>query len=300
MNKPVFSIIIPAYNEGKSLRSVLDDLTRTFVDRAEIIVVSDGSTDDTAGIAKSFSMVRCFEHNRNRGYGASIKTGIRQANANLLCLFDADGQHHSTQVARLLDEYHGEDMVVGSRGAGAFKNLYRAPGKLILQLVANFLAGVHIPDLNSGLRLIRRDVILRYVHLLPDGFSASTTTTMVFLTRKYDVKYVPVITRQRRGKSQVRYLRDGINTIILILRIIMLFNPMKFFLTFSAFFVSAGLSYGIYKLFTNHQAGFPVGALLVVSTGVLSFVFGLLADQISQLRMERFEVKDYLKKEQEG
>ncbi len=300
MNKPGFSIIIPAYNEGKALRSVLEDLTRMFADRAEIIVVSDGSNDDTAEIAKSFGMVRCFEHGRNRGYGASIKTGIKLASTNLLCLFDADGQHHFNQIKCLLDEYHGEDMVVGSRGVRAFRNLCRAPGKIILQFVANFLTGVHIPDLNSGLRLIRRDVILRYVHLLPDGFSASTTMTMVFLTRKYNVKYVPVTTRPRIGESQVRYLQDGINTIILILRIIMLFNPMKFFLTFSAFFVSAGLLYGVYKLFTNHQAGFPVGALLVVSTGVLSFVFGLLADQISQLRMERFEANDYLKKEKEG
>ncbi len=300
MKKPEFSIIIPAYNEGKSLRNVLNDLTQIFADGVEIIVVSDGSSDNTIEIAKSFSMVQCFEHGRNRGYGASIKTGIKQASTNLLCLFDADGQHHSSQIKCLLDEYHGEDMVVGSRGVRAFSNLYRAPGKIILQLVANFISGIHIPDLNSGLRLIKRDVILRYVHLLPDGFSASTTMTMVLLTRKYDVKYVPVATRLRIGESQVRYLHDGINTIILILRIIMLFNPMKFFLTFSLFFISTGLFYGVYKLFTNHQAGFPVGALLMVSTGVLGFVFGLLADQISQLRMERFEAKDYLKKEKEG
>jgi hypothetical protein len=145
-----------------------------------------------------------------------------------------------------------------------------------------------IPDLNSGLRGFRKHIIMRYLHLLPDGFSASTTSTLIMISRGYRVKYTPIKVAGRVGKSTVRQLRDGMNTIMLIIRIITLFNPLRIFLPFSAVSTLFGIAYGIYKLLTVKQ-GFPVGGFLFIFLGVISFFFGILTDQISELRKERFE-----------
>ena len=283
------AIIIPSYNEALSIGDTLNTLTSLYADQADIIVVDDGSTDDTGEIVRHYESVTLIRHKRNYGYGAAIKTGIASARTKLVCLYDADGQHRSNDIARLIEAIGDADMVVGSRRLWRSKSLLRTPGKIILHILANMLVKEDIPDLNSGLRLIKREVILRYVHLLPDGFSASTTTTMALMTRGYDVKFVPIEVHPRVGKSQVKQVRDGFQTIMLILRVIMLFNPLRFFMPFSMFFMSSSLTYGIYKILTNDSQGFPVGAYLIFSVGVIGVPLGLIADQISSLRLERFE-----------
>ncbi|MFH2138236.1 MAG: glycosyltransferase family 2 protein [Candidatus Omnitrophota bacterium] len=295
MKKKKISIIIPAYNEQNSIGKTLEGLVKEYSDMAEIIIINDGSNDKTPEIIRQFKEVKLINHKHNHGYGASLKSGIHYASTDAVCFYDADDQHHNKDIERLIKEIDNADMVIGSRGISAFKNWLRAPGKLVLHFIANFLVNQKIPDLNSGFRIVKRDILLKYIHLLPDGFSASTTMTMVFLSRGYDVKFIPITVKKRIGTSQVRQLRDGVNTIKLILRLIMLFNPLRFFVSFGFISIGIGMIYGTYKVFTNNQMGFPVGALLIVLTGMLSFIFGLLADQISALRLERFEKIDYLK-----
>lgn len=295
MTRPQFTIIVPAYNEEGAILQVLGVLTDLYRDCAEIIVVDDGSTDGTAELVSSVPSVRLVSHRRNFGYGASIKTGVYSATTDIVCFFDGDGQHDPLMVGKLADAIEDADMVVASRGISAFKHVLRAPGKFVLHMLANFLTGRRIPDLNSGLRIVRREMMLRYLHLLPNGFSASTTMTMIALSQDYEVKYIPTTARPRKGKSQVKQLRDGFGTIMLILRMLLLFNPMKFFAPFSALLVMSGAIYGAYKL---HQigTGLSVGSLLLILSGMVSFIFGLVCDQISKLRLEEYEHLDSVKR----
>ena len=294
MSEPVLTIIVPAYNEEAAIEKTLTGLLSLYRDWAEIILVNDGSTDRTAELASSLEGVRVLSHKRNFGYGAALKTGISRARTDLVCFFDSDGQHDPEDVTRLYEALGSADMVVGSRGGSAFKDLRRGPGKMVLHLLANLLSGKKIPDLNSGLRLIRRDILLRYLHLLPDGFSASTTSSMVFMVRNYQVRYIDIRVRARTGKSQVHQLRDGSATLLLITRTLLLFNPMRFFLPFSLIFLILGGGYGLFKLY---QVGFGLspGSLLILFIGIMAFVFGLICDQISALRLERFEDKESIR-----
>lgn len=292
-----FSLIIPAYNEEEGIGQTLDQVIARFGQRADIIVINDGSSDRTAAICAGKAGVRVIEHKQNFGYGAALKTGTLEASTEWVCFFDADGQHDPADVERLLAvaAQGGLDMVVGSRGASAYKNLSRAPGKLVIHCVAQLLVGRQIPDLNSGLRLVNRNVLLRYLHLLPDGFSASTTSTMIMLSRRYAVRYLPIIQRRRVGKSQVRQVRDGLATLMLLLRLITLFNPLRFFIPISVILFATGMIYGSYKLIQSGH-GLSTGSLLIIGMSATAFFFGLLCDQISQLRLERFEEHEALRR----
>jgi len=294
MSEYKFSILIPAYNEELTIGTVLSDLQEKYKNIAEIIVINDGSTDNTSQIVMQYPHVRLITHRHNYGYGASLKTGVLEASTNIVCFFDADGQHDPDDIMKLYNKCGQVDMVVGSRGLKAFSNIHRAPGKLFLHLLANYLSGRKIPDLNSGLRLIRRDLIKNYLHLLPNGFSASTTTTMIMLCRNYEVLYENICVKQRKGKSQIKQIRDGHATILTILRTLLLFNPMKFFTPFSVFFCTIGFIYSGYKLL-DVGLGLPVGGLLIIFVGLLGFIFGLLCDQIASIRLEKYEDPDSYK-----
>jgi glycosyltransferase involved in cell wall biosynthesis len=251
----------------------------------EIIVVDDGSSDETASIARAAG-VRVIRHNKNMGYGASIKTGVRAAQTEYVLTMDADGQHRPEDVQRLWQMAKDHDMVVGQRSGLRQSPLWRMPGKWLLWTMANYLSRFTIPDLNSGLRMIRRDVALKYLHLCPSGFSLSTTITMALLSRGYRVAYVPIEVRKRVGKSSVS-IRSGLDTIILILRIASLFDPLRVFIPASLLSGTLGVLWGLPYAMAGH--GVSVGAMLAIVTGILLFGLGLLCDQISQLRLERFE-----------
>ena len=291
-----FAIIIPVHNEESSIRMTLDKVLKHYADKAEIIVINDGSTDNTSAIVSEYPGIKYITHKHQYGYGAALKSGITSTDRDIVCFIDADGQHNSDDIQRLVDNVGEADMVIGSRGRRAYLNLIRAPGKYVIRVISNYLVGQKIPDLNSGLRAIKRNVILRYIHLLPDGFSASTTMTMILLIRRYEVNFIPIKTQRRIGKSEVRQLQDGFGTIVLLIRIIMLFNPLKIFLPFSVFSFSFGVVYGIYKLVTMYGHGLSVGSLLIMLLGLLSFIIGLLADQISTLRQDYHEGVDAVKR----
>jgi glycosyltransferase involved in cell wall biosynthesis len=290
----LISIIIPIYNEEKAIGSVLEGL-HEWRERAEIIVIDDASTDHSAEIAERVGM-RVIRHRVNKGYGAALKTGIRAASGNIIVMMDADGEHDAAQIQRLLDAMSDNDMVVGARGKGSHAPLIRRPGKWILSKVANYLAQADIPDLNSGFRAFRKDVAKLFLHILPNGFSFTTTLTLALFKEGYNIAYVPITTTPRVGSpSTVNPIRDGINTLMLIVRIIALFDPIKVFLPTSIALFLLGAVYwigsGIFRYASRIEPAFhiPTGAMLVMVSSVIVFMFGILADQVSAIRREKYE-----------
>ena len=286
--QPLVSIVVPAFNEEEAIATVTESLAERYPDY-EIIVVDDGSSDHTAQRVDR-DRCRLISHQVNRGYGASWKTGAKNARGKIVVFFDGDGQFQVEDVGRAVDKLRAEDcdMVLSVRRQGAGEPLIRRPGKAILFAVANFLARQKIRDLNCGLRAVKKKVLLRYLHLLPDGFSASTTSTLVFIKRGYKIGEIEITTKKRLGSSSVRIVRDGLGTILLILRIIALFDPLRIFLPASAFLMAFATVYSLYEAFTR-GLGVPVLGAVIFIGGMTTFFMGIICDQISAVRLERFE-----------
>jgi glycosyltransferase involved in cell wall biosynthesis len=288
MASPI-SIIIPAYNEQDGIGATLAALLAARPEGVvEIIVIDDGSTDRTAAIAHE-SGVRVVRHPNNRGYGASLKTGIRSATGDYVLTMDADGQHRMEDVASLCAAVRQTDppeCVIGRRQQLLHSPLWRMPGKWFLGRLAQTLIQRQIPDLNSGLRIIRREVALRYARICPNGFSFSTTITMALMSRGYGVSFLPIRVEKRVGKSTVS-ARTGLQTILLVIRLATLFNPLRIFLPASAACVIGGAAWAVPYLLDGH--GLTVASMLAILTGVLLFALGLICDQVAQLRLERYE-----------
>jgi len=280
------SVIIPAYNEEKGIRDTVNSILDLCIDKGwKIIVVNDGSVDQTAEILTGIEEIDVVEHPYNKGYGASLKTGILHAKTDLVAFFDADGQHRPQDLLKLHENFKNYDMLVGERGHDSHQEWIRKPGKWVLSKVANFLSGRKIPDLNSGLRVIKRDIIRKMLHLFPDGFSFSTTSTLAFMNMGYSVGYMPIQVQKRVGKSTVNQIKHGSSTILLILRLIVLFNPLKVFLPASIVCISIGAIYEIlFGIIFHPQTKLIPGAFFMILTGVVIFFFGLVVDQISEMR----------------
>lgn len=282
-----YSIIVPSYNEAPGLAAVLDELTRACPD-AEIIVVNDGSTDDTEQVARKFP-VTVVSHAVNRGYGAALKTGIGRAGQDRVVFFDADGQHDSRHIRPMLEALADADLVIGERRAYTRKSPLHWVGRRALSRLVRFLTRLDLRDINCGLRAVRRGVIRRYINLLPDGFSFSTTSTVVFAKFGHRLAFHPVEVRRRIGRSSVRLVRDGYNTLLLVIRLIALFDPLRVFVPPAFGLMVLGVAYGIFKYFTLPiYTGLSVGALSLFLTGVMIFLLGVVCDQIASLRLERY------------
>lgn len=281
------TICVPAYNEAAGIKNTLEGLKEKF-QGAEIIVVDDGSEDETFGLAKSVEGIVVLSHERNRGYGASLKTAIRNSKGKVIAWFDADGQHRPDDLDEIIQPVLGEmmDMVIGARGKGSDVRMDRLPGKLLLKFVAELIVGESIPDLNSGLRCFRSEVLKRYLHLLPDGFSASTTSTLLMKKRGYRMSFVDITADKRKGKSSVNIIYDGLATLGLIVRILILFNALPFFSVLGFLQITFGLLWGLWYL---SSGGFSVFASTLIISGTLTFFMGLICDQITELRKERLE-----------
>jgi glycosyltransferase involved in cell wall biosynthesis len=283
------TILIPAHNEEQSIGEVLRRIhEHSHPAVAEVIVVDDGSTDRTAEIAEQCG-ARVVRHARNRGYGAALKTGIRQVSSDYVLTMDADGQHRFEDVVKLCDAVSDDrapDCVIGHRTRLLHSPLWRLPGKWMLTLLARILTERKIPDLNCGLRVARRDVLLRYLHLCPSGFSFSTTITVALLSRGYGVEFAPIEVERRVGKSMVS-VGTGFQTILLVLRLATLFNPLRVFLPLAVAFILFGGAWTVPYLMQGE--GITVLAMLSIVTGVILFGLGLICDQVAQLRLERYE-----------
>jgi glycosyltransferase involved in cell wall biosynthesis len=276
------SVVIPAYNEGAhvadGIRSVRDTLDRSGWDY-EIIVVDDGSTDDTAHAAAETG-VRVLRHPRNRGYGASLKRGIAKARFDWILITDADGTYPAESIPELLNHAAQNEMVVGARtGEQVAIPVERRPAKWFLRKLAGYLAGRELPDLNSGLRLMRRDLVERYVHLLPSGFSFTTTITLASACNDHMIEYVPINYHARLGKSKIRP-RHAFDFTLLILRTIVFFNPLKVFIPLGAFLFAGGMAKFIYDVTVGNLSETAIFFLLAA---LIIWCVGLLADQNARI-----------------
>jgi glycosyltransferase involved in cell wall biosynthesis len=279
------SIIIPAFNEqnviGQVIRDLLNFLNSNRL-QAEIIVVNDGSKDRTGQILEQFrDQIKVIHHPYNKGYGAALKTGMRAARHDWILWLDGDGQHIPSEINKLLPYINQYDMIVGQRQSYQGP-LIRRPGKKLLQIIANYLTGRKIPDLNSGFRLFKKKLALQFMSIYPNAFSITTTITLAFLREGFSVKYVPFELNKRKvGKSTVGYFKDGLRTILLIFRIIMLFSPLKIFLPASFILFLGGTVFLI-----NDLIHFDIGdtSVLLLISSFLLFFFGLLADQLAAIR----------------
>jgi glycosyltransferase involved in cell wall biosynthesis len=276
------SIVIPAYNEKGSISRTIEEINeaiKTLDDILEVIVVDDGSTDGTAEIAKQSPSVRVIQHPQNRGYGASLKTGIRHAAGEIILIIDADSTYPIEEIPLLLSHMDTYDMVVGARTGKDVKiQPIRKPAKWVLSKLANYLSGTKIPDLNSGFRAFKREIALKFFNILPDQFSFTTTITLGMICSGYTIKYVPISYHHRVGKSKISPIRDTSNFILLIMRTIIYFNPLKIFLPISLGLGVLGVAMLCYDIFVIRDIGDKT--VLLFSMALLIGAIGMLSDLI--------------------
>jgi glycosyltransferase involved in cell wall biosynthesis len=278
------SIILPAKNEAEGLRRVLPGLRERFPG-AEVIVVDDGSSDDTAAVAVAHG-VRVLGAPYSMGNGAAIKRGARAASGEILVFMDADGQHDPALIHRLLEKLEeGYDMVVGARDGTGQANVGRGLANAFYNRLASWMTGHRIADLTSGFRVARAERFRQFLHLLPNGFSYPTTSTMAFFRSAYPVAYVPVPVASRIGKSHIRPLRDGLRFLLIIFRIATLYSPLKLFAPIALAFSMLGLGYYAYTYVMEHR--FTNMSALLLSAAVIVFLIGLISEQITSLVFSR-------------
>ena len=280
MNDFQTSVVVPVYNEEDAVRISLDRIRDLKLhEKFEFIYIDDGSVDSTYDIIREYP-VKTIRHTANKGYGAALKSGIRHALGAKLILMDGDGQHdpkYIEEIDGLLDDY---DMVIGERTAGSFQVKRRKAGMKIIRRVGEILVEQKLPDYNSGYRGFHADQIRAMLHIMPNGFSFSTTSTLAYLKEGYNIATLPIEVSKRIGrKSNVRLMKDGTKTFMLIFRIIMLFNPLKVFLPASITIFLAGFGFGLYGYIAFDR--FSNGAMLLTVLGMFLFFIGLLADQIA-------------------
>lgn len=277
------SIVVPAHNEQDGIAAVIKDLKST-MPNAEIIVVDDGSSDETGARASAIKGITVIQHGINLGYGAAIKTGTRHATRDYLAWFDGDNQHRAQDLADMAQRIDREYLcaVIGRRN-NVPQSPLRSIGKGLMRLLALALQGAIIRDLNCGLRVFRRDLLTRYLAFLPDGFSASTTTTLLMTHRKYPLAFHDITLNERIGTSKVT-LVDGFSALSLIVRIVLVVAPLRIFAVSGLSLIAIGLIYGLIVAFSE-RAGFPTAAVVVLMFGSMFCVLGFIADQLSQLRL---------------
>ncbi|MEO6222682.1 MAG: glycosyltransferase family 2 protein [Vicinamibacterales bacterium] len=282
---PELAVILPAFNEASGIADTLArlrDVVATLPISSEIIVIDDGSTDGTGKRAADLG-VRVLTHPWNRGYGAALKTGIAATSAPAIMIMDADCSYLPESIPRLYARLASADMVVGERRlTSAGVSLLRRPGKWMLNRLASYLVGVRIPDLNSGQRVMKREALLRYMHLCPSGFSFTSTITLAMVTNGHLVLYEPVEYEKRSGDSKIR-AGHFFNFVLLVVRAIVLFNPLKVFLPLGAAVFFVGVGKLIEDIYLWNLSETAVMAFLSAMT---IWAVGLLADMIARLQMQ--------------
>lgn len=283
------TILIPAFNEAETIGEVLGQLCSLYPS-SEILVVDDGSTDETSAIATALK-ARVVRHPYNKGNGASVKTGLRNATRDLVIIFDADGQHDTRDIQKLVDRIGEYDLVVGSRDENSQTDFGRRLYHHVLNMLATYLSGMQVPDATSGFRVARRTELLQFIHLLPNGFSTPVTTSLAFIKAGYSVKFVPTTMLKRQGGvSKIKPVRDGSRFVIIAFRMSTMFAPMKLFLPVSGTLIAIGLVYTIFNIvLVTHRLFVPNTGVLLITIGILIFLIGLVAEQIAALRFERVE-----------
>ena len=284
MQAPEFSIVIPAKNESAGLATVLPTL-RELYPHAEIIVVNDGSTDDTEQLCQEAG-VTVLSQPYSKGNGAAIKTGARAASGEYIVFMDGDGQHHPEDIQALLEEAaKGYDLVVGARsGLAAQASVARWSANSFYNRFASWMVNRKIADLTSGFRCVLRDKFLSFLYLLPNGFSYPTTSTMAFFRAGYSVAFVPIKVSPRVGKSHINVLRDGVRFFLIIFKIGTLYSPLKIYFPVSFLMVGLGLVNYALSIFTSGSLRFTNMSTLLILAGMIVFLIGLLSEQLTNLQ----------------
>jgi glycosyltransferase involved in cell wall biosynthesis len=299
MKKNLLSVVVPIYNEEESLPQSLPSLIEYCQDQKwTLVLVNDGSTDGTKSILEEYEPipgVDVFQHGINHGYGGALKTGISKVTTEYIATMDADGQHNPEDVLALLQLATNKqaDLVVGSRPPAFLSNSFRSTGKWLIRRFARFLMPLPIKDLNSGFKLYRTDLVQKYIELCPDSMAFSDIITLVFINQRHLVLEHPIsISKRIAGKSTIN-IYTAFDTLINILNIAMMFNPLRVFLPLSFLFVLLGMGWGLPFILMGR--GLSVGAVLAIFTGLLFFVIGLIAQQLSAIRLQLINQKSQQK-----
>jgi glycosyltransferase involved in cell wall biosynthesis len=276
------SVLIPAYNEAHAVGGLVVALARAARWR-EIIVIDDGSTDETAEQAAAAGAC-VLRHPYNKGNGAAVKSGLRQAAGKYVLIVDADGQHPPDDALRLVRQLDRYELVVGARSPESQASWSRRIGNTLLNRMASYLTGQTIPDLTSGFRAARRDCLMEFIHLLPNGFSTPTTSTMSFVRAGYSVRFEPIVAAQRVGASKIRFGADGARFVLILLKVITIFSPLRLFVPISAAMFALGAAYAAWTIAT--QAHVTNSSVLLILSSIVILLIGLVSEQIASLRSE--------------
>ena len=275
------SVVIPAKNEGPTIGEVVKGVLCE-LPAAQIIVVDDGSEDDTCLVARNAG-AQVVSHPYSMGNGAAIKRGARVASGNVVVFMDGDGQHSPKDIPRMIDKMdEGYDLVVGARSSASQASVGRLAANTFYNWFSSWMVGRKIDDLTSGFRAVRRKKFLEFLYLLPNGFSYPTTSTMAFFRSGYSVAYLPIVAAERQGKSHIKLWRDGLRFLLIIFKIGTLYSPMKIFFPISALVSGVGLSYYIYTFFTFGR--FTNMSAVLLLAGVMFFFLGLISEQVAYLQ----------------
>lgn len=276
------SVIVPAFHEAEGIADVVSALV-TAGPWHEIIVVDDGSRDDTGGRARAAGAT-VLRHPYNKGNGAAVKTGLRHATGVHVLIVDGDGQHSPSDARRLVERLGDFDLVIGARAAATQATIGRRAGNAALNGLATYLTGRRIPDLTSGFRAAKRTVLVEFLHLIPNGFSTPTTTTLACIKAGYSVEFVPIEAGRRQGNSKIKFARDGAKFFMIIVKIVTFFSPLRVFLPVSIVCFSVGALYAAWTIAT--QSHLTNSSVLLIVVSVVIFLMGLVSEQIAALRFE--------------
>ena len=280
------SVIIPCYNESQTIGQLVNNISNLYPG-FEIIVVNDGSTDETAAVAREAGAY-VHSHPYNIGNGAAIKSGIRVANEDILVFMDGDGQHDPKDIARLIEYMSDYDMVVGARSRGDQASLGRTFGNMIYNWFASYVAKFPIPDLTSGLRAVKADIAQKFLYLLPNTYSYPTTLTLGIIRTGRSVKYIPIKVQKRKiGKSRINLFKDGVRFLMIIIKICTLYSPLRVFLPVSFGLFVIGLFYYLFTYF--YWSRFSNMSVLLFTTSIIIFMMRLVSEQICQMRFDLSE-----------
>lgn len=282
-NTEKITILLPAYNEAENIGETISKLKALYPD-FEILVVDDASTDQTVQNAMAAG-ANVWPHPYNMGNGAAIKTGLRCASGDWIIMMDADGQHNPADIARLLEHKDKFDMVVGARTKQSDTTFHRDVANTLYNWLASYVTKFKIEDLTSGFRLVRKETVSDYIYLLPNTFSYPSTLTISYLRSGRSIKYVPIQTAKRGGKSKIKLMRDGTRFFLIIAKIATLYSPLRVFLPTSLLFFATGILYYLYTFITAHR--FSNMSALLLTTSVIIFMMGLISEQITQMRFDR-------------
>jgi glycosyltransferase involved in cell wall biosynthesis len=269
-------------DEGDAIAAVVTRI-RAAAPWREVLVIDDGSRDATAERAREAG-ARVIRHPYNKGNGAAIKTGIRNATGEFVLIVDGDGQHRPEDACRIVERLGEYDLVIGARSAATQATAARRRGNALLNRLASYLTGQSIPDLTSGFRGARRECLDEFLHLLPNGFSTPTTTTLAFIKAGYNVAFEPIEADARLGQSKIRLARDGAKFFLILLKIITLFSPLRVFIPVGGASFAIGAVYGAVNFLVTGRI--PNGAVLLILFAVMVFLVGLVSEQISSLRFD--------------